>query len=120
MSQLIARISGSRIVGQSFETNTQNRARHRAEARGPLAGLFDGTEWHPEGSCYKHPNPEWWFPEVGGVAAREAKAICAECPVGFECGEWAIATRQEYGIWGSAGLNGKAIKRIRRQRKAQE
>lgn len=37
--------------------------------------------------------------------AREAqaKAICAECPVGRQCLDFAVATRESHGIWG--GLN---------------
>jgi WhiB family redox-sensing transcriptional regulator len=37
--------------------------------------------------------------------AREgqAKGICAECPVRMECLDFALYTRESYGIWG--GLN---------------
>jgi WhiB family transcriptional regulator, redox-sensing transcriptional regulator len=37
--------------------------------------------------------------------AREgqAKAICAECPVRMECLDFALYTRESYGIWG--GMN---------------
>jgi len=34
---------------------------------------------------------------------REAKAICNECPVATDCLEFALTTKQKYGIWG--GLN---------------
>ena len=109
-------IHATRILTAPGETGTEGQARRRAAAKGGLAGMLDGTEWHTDASCRNHPHPEWWFPEVGGVQAREAKAICKECPVGEACGEWAIATKQEYGLWGTAGLNAKAIKRIRRER----
>ncbi len=38
-------------------------------------------------------------------AAREAraKAICRRCPVQVECLEYALRTREPYGVWG--GLN---------------
>ena len=115
MNPRITRISGSRIVGQQYETNTQNKARHRAEQRSPLAGMFDGTEWHTQALCRDYPS-SWWFPEVGGVQAREAKAVCAVCPVATECLEWALANTQEYGIF--AQTNFKERKRIKARRKA--
>jgi WhiB family redox-sensing transcriptional regulator len=34
---------------------------------------------------------------------RQAKAICARCPVRIDCLEYAIRTRETHGIWG--GLN---------------
>jgi WhiB family transcriptional regulator, redox-sensing transcriptional regulator len=34
---------------------------------------------------------------------RQAKAICATCPVRVECLEYAVRTREPHGIWG--GLN---------------
>ena len=34
--------------------------------------------------------------------AREAKAkaLCARCPVRLECLDWALTTREPYGVWG--------------------
>ncbi len=29
-----------------------------------------------------------------------AKAVCAGCPVARECGAYALATREPYGVWG--------------------
>lgn len=34
---------------------------------------------------------------------RQAKSICATCPVRIECLEYAVRTREPHGIWG--GLN---------------
>ena len=34
---------------------------------------------------------------------RQAKAICARCPVRIECLEYAVRIREPHGIWG--GLN---------------
>jgi WhiB family redox-sensing transcriptional regulator len=39
-------------------------------------------------------------PAVGQIAA--AKAVCAACGVRETCLEFAIATNQEYGVWGGA------------------
>jgi WhiB family redox-sensing transcriptional regulator len=40
-------------------------------------------------------------------AEREdaAKAICALCPVVFECRDWAIEHGEAYGVWGGLGEN---------------
>ena len=34
---------------------------------------------------------------------RQAKELCATCPVRIECLEYAVRTRESHGIWG--GLN---------------
>ena len=63
--------------------------------------------------------PEWWrtlaacrgvatdlFFPAGDVApepvaqAERAKAICQECVVREECLQFALATNQEFGVWG--------------------
>lgn len=31
---------------------------------------------------------------------RRAKAVCARCPVRLECLDYALRTREPYGIWG--------------------
>jgi WhiB family redox-sensing transcriptional regulator len=48
-------------------------------------------------------------------AAGPAKAVCAACPVREQCLEWAIATRQEDGVWG--GLTDNERRRLRRRRR---
>jgi len=46
-------------------------------------------------------DPELWFPEKGG-STREAKALCARCPVRPECLAYALAHDERFGIWGGA------------------
>jgi WhiB family transcriptional regulator, redox-sensing transcriptional regulator len=48
--------------------------------------------------------------------AREAvaKAICVRCPVRVECLEYALAIRENHGIWG--GLNEMERRAVLRQR----
>lgn len=61
--------------------------------------------------------PDLFFPEQGCTAdATAAKWICGRCPLTTQCREWAIATRQEHGVWG--GLSGRqlVLERRRRQR----
>jgi WhiB family redox-sensing transcriptional regulator len=49
-------------------------------------------------------------------AAREraAKALCAICPVRVECLDYALRTREPYGVWG--GLNEIERRALLRQR----
>jgi WhiB family redox-sensing transcriptional regulator len=46
---------------------------------------------------------------------QQAKAICASCPVRETCLDWALATGQQFGIWG--GLTEEERRRILRGRK---
>jgi len=47
-------------------------------------------------------DPEVFFPEDAD-STREAKAVCARCPVRAACVAYALATGERFGIWG--GLN---------------
>lgn len=63
-------------------------------------------------------SPSWWWPEssdYGETDALEAINICHDCPVRDLCADYAIANREEYGIWG--GLMPADRKRIRAQRR---
>ena len=31
---------------------------------------------------------------------REAKQVCAQCPVIASCRNWALVAREPYGVWG--------------------
>lgn len=55
-------------------------------------------------------DPEAFFPEKGG-STREAKAVCAACPVREACLAWAIKTNQPHGVWG--GLSEKERRKLR-------
>ena len=58
-------------------------------------------------------DPNLFFP-ITDDEARPAKAVCSTCPVRLECLEYAIATRQDDGVWG--GLDEAERKRLRRRR----
>lgn len=63
------------------------------------------TNWEDQGACRDHPIA-WWFPEKALGAdnhGRQAKAICATCPVIRECLEAALDRGEDHGIWGGAG-----------------
>ncbi len=40
-----------------------------------------------------------WFPDPK-EPAEAAKAVCAGCPVRDECLDYALASRQRFGVWG--------------------
>lgn len=56
-------------------------------------------------------DPEAFFPEKGG-STREAKRICAICPVVNDCLEHALGNDERFGIWG--GRSERERRRLRR------
>jgi len=58
--------------------------------------------------------PEVFFPEdiedpqLRDTATETAKTLCAECPLLYVCRDYAIDTRQEFGIWG--GLTARELR----------
>jgi WhiB family redox-sensing transcriptional regulator len=62
-----------------------------------------GTDWREVAAC-RYAEPDLFFPgPADGLPADEAeraKAVCAGCPVRRECLQFALATRQAYGVWG--------------------
>jgi WhiB family transcriptional regulator, redox-sensing transcriptional regulator len=73
---------------------------------------FDADEraWMLEAKCLDA-DPEAFFPEKGG-STREAKRICAICPVREECLEFALTHDERFGIWG--GLSERERRRAKR------
>lgn len=57
--------------------------------------------WAGQAACAGAPS-EWFFgTEAGGGTAvyRQARIICARCPVGADCLAYALRSRQEFGMW---------------------
>jgi WhiB family redox-sensing transcriptional regulator len=81
----------------------------------PFAGLVAGADesWRLEGLCAET-DPEAFFPEKGG-STRDAKRVCAGCPVRLECLEYALGNDERFGIWG--GLSERERRRVRLQRR---
>ncbi|MGY1590795.1 WhiB family transcriptional regulator [Geodermatophilus sp. SYSU D00965] len=86
----------------------------------PPAPLFDSAvpagdeSWRLDALCAET-DPEAFFPEKGG-STREAKRVCASCPVRMECLEFALGNDERFGIWG--GLSERERRRLRLQRRA--
>jgi WhiB family transcriptional regulator, redox-sensing transcriptional regulator len=72
--------------------------------------------WRESAAC-RHVDSELFFPVSrrgrAEAEARQAKAICARCPVRRPCLAYALATRQAYGIWG--GYDDEERQALRRQ-----
>ena len=66
--------------------------------------------WASEAKCLQA-DPDTFFPEKGG-STREAKRICAECPVRSECLEHALEHDEKFGIWG--GLSERERRKLKR------
>ncbi len=69
--------------------------------------------WRLDALCAET-DPEAFFPEKGG-STREAKRVCAGCPVRLQCLEYALDNDERFGIWG--GLSERERRRLRLQRR---
>jgi len=74
-----------------------------------LLGLVGSPGWWFAGLCAQT-DPEVFFPEKGG-SVREAKAVCAGCPVRAQCLEHALAHDERFGVWG--GLSERERRRLK-------
>jgi WhiB family transcriptional regulator, redox-sensing transcriptional regulator len=74
--------------------------------------------WHDEAACLTAPDPEIFFPAgttgdaVGQIVS--AKSVCSRCPVRGQCLEFALTSRQDFGVWG--GLTEEERRSLRRSR----
>jgi len=72
--------------------------------------------WRDSAAC-RGKDTDLFFPELTGVGVtirvRDAKAICATCPVQDACYCYALDNNIYYGIWGGYAMSQAA----RRQRK---
>jgi len=75
-------------------------------------------DWRDDAAC-GDVDPELFFPDGDIVSMRlqlqvkAAKAICRGCPVSATCLSWALASGQEFGIWG--GLTEDERHRLQRR-----
>src|SRR3954451_3510452 len=80
---------------------------------------WDADNWRTASAC-RDLDSNLFFPagETGPAAIQiaQAKSICAQCPVANECLEFALATHQDYGIWG--GTTEDERRQIRREWRA--
>lgn len=55
-------------------------------------------DWMAQGNC-RRVGPGVMYPDNGAGVAR-AKKVCSDCSVKSPCLDYAIATRQNHGVWG--------------------
>lgn len=87
----------------------QHHQRGGAEGAGyTRAPQGEDLDWQGQGSCRQYPT-DMFYP-VKEKQAYPAIQICKECPVWKECANWALAQREELGVWG--GLTAGDRRRI--------
>ena len=70
------------------------------------------TTWMDHAACLGM-DPELFHPRRG-ESTKPAKAVCATCPVQTDCLQWALKTRQHWGVWGGRSIaNGRLDKGTR-------
>ena len=74
----------------------------------------DELAWQADALC-SQTDPEAFFPDKGG-STKQAKKVCAACPVREQCLQYAIDNSERYGVWG--GLSEKERRRVARGRVA--
>ena len=83
-----------------------------------LATRRQDAGWREAAACCQA-DPELFFPigsaGTGAAEIQRAKAICAGCPVQRPCLIYALATSQEFGIWGGRDENERRL--LRRQQR---
>jgi WhiB family redox-sensing transcriptional regulator len=89
-----------------------------ASARRLFEAVAAAAQWQEQAACRDVPVAVF-FPDHGsGHDGREAKQLCLTCPVRSECLDFAIDTRQVYGIWGGLNTNERRLIRNRRRQRA--
>ena len=71
--------------------------------------VAEDWEWQVKGSCRGADATEFFHPENERGSSRrrreaQAKRFCAQCPVTRRCLDFALASREPYGIWGGKSV----------------
>ena len=82
-----------------------------AQAFAEVQGLE--TTWQQHAACVNCAGEVDFFP-ARGESVRDAKAICAVCPVKRECLDFALRLKVAHGVWG--GLSERERRSLRRER----
>lgn len=78
-------------------------------------GAVEGVEWSLDGVC-RGVDPAIFFPLSARADARdEAYAHCGRCPVTWECAEFSLRERMEYGVFGGLNESDRATLEKRRR-----
>ena len=75
--------------------------------------------WMKEAAC-RGMAPGFFFAERReGAFYDQARQICAGCPVRTQCLDYALRTREKYGMWGGADPEERRILRLKRRKVTQ-
>lgn len=74
--------------------------------------IANEVAWIERGNCVGQ-DTALFFP-TRGASQKDAKALCATCPVKVECLEYAMVNTIRDGVWG--GLSERARRRLRKER----
>jgi len=55
-------------------------------------------QWTKQGPC--RDDPDRMYPGTLAAEIERAKTVCRGCPVMEQCLQWALETREPYGVWG--------------------
>ena len=69
--------------------------------------------WQQDAECVHHTGKVDFFP-ARGESVRDAKAVCAQCPVRDDCLEFALRLKVAHGVWG--GMSERERRSLRRDR----
>ncbi len=77
---------------------------------------WDEDDWRARAAC-RHSGPDLFFPPGATGLFQEdiraAKAICHACQAKAACLEFALATKQEAGVWGATSEDERRVLRER-------
>jgi WhiB family redox-sensing transcriptional regulator len=82
-----------------------------------VAALVPG-EWVKHAACSPMTGDLFYREEAGQKPLSEAVALCGMCPVREECGEHALATGEDKGMWGGMSEGFRKKTRAERRRLA--
>lgn len=96
--------------GYRFDTGEPEREARLREMKQRLSSnlLTYALPWMDEAACASV-DPELWFPEKGS-STKEAKAICATCPVLSSCRAYGLERKERFGVLG--GLSERDRRKI--------
>jgi len=91
------------------------RSRPDSDLAEPVYSESDlAPTWQQFAECVHSAGQVDFFP-ARGESVRDAKAVCARCPVREECLEFALRMKVAHGIWG--GLSERERRTLRRDRR---
>jgi WhiB family redox-sensing transcriptional regulator len=87
--------------------------RHSVPISRKLFSFLEKQEEAGELPCQNF--PDLFFPDQKGSGQAQdiasAKELCADCPLLIDCAEYAIESKEQYGIWGGLTADERRLQR---------